>query len=134
VSVPGGNLLGQALRLIKPQSVYYFRNIGRTTSAGGRDVAQYATGVLLRNVSVQAVPMSRYENLGLDFQKRYVSLFAPADITGVARDRSGDRFVWNGAHFDVVKESNWYAQDGWTNIVGVEVPAPPPASQNQVET
>jgi len=131
VSVPGNNLLRQALRLIRPQTVAYFRAVGRTTAPGGRDVTQFAPAETLANVSVQAVPLSRYEMLGLDFQKVYVSLFAPASVTGIARDRAGDEFLWNNQRYAVVMETSWFAQDGWTNTVGVLIGL---GSSSSVET
>lgn len=129
--MPGNNLLRQALRLIRPQTVTYFRAIGRVTAPGGRDVTQFAPAETLANVSVQAVPLSRYEMLGLDFQKVYVSLFATVDVTGIARDRAGDEFLWNNQRYAVVMETQWFVQDGWTNVVAVLVA---PGTTSSVES
>jgi hypothetical protein len=121
MSVPGSNLLRQALKLITPQTVKYFRFQSRTLSPTGRDVSTFETGVDVPQGSVQAVPLSRYEMLGLDRQKRYVTWFVVRAVLGVGRDYSGDQFEWGGKRYDVVGETNWFLQDGWVAVIGVEL-------------
>lgn len=121
MTVPGSNLLRQALTLIKPQTVRYYADAGRTTSATGRDVTAFAPGVTLTECSVQAVPLTRYEAMGLDFQKYYATLFVQANALGVARDRSGDQFEVDGRRFGIVGETPWFARDGWTALLGIAI-------------
>lgn len=118
--IPGSNLLNQALTLIASQPFVYLRNTGRTTTATGQNVAQFAPGVELRG-SVQAIPLYRYEALGLDLTKRYVVVYASVDVLGVSRDRSGDQFTFNGKRYNVTQETPWHFQDGWTGFVGLEI-------------
>jgi hypothetical protein len=119
--IPGSNLLAQALTVIQPQTVRYYRNTGRATNAAGMDVASFAPGVDIPQGSVQAVPLRKYESLGLDFKARYVTWLVCADIVGVERDRSGDQFEWNGRRFNVVGETNWFSQDGWCRLIGQDI-------------
>lgn len=123
MSVPGSNLLAQAMTLIRPQVVRYYRDIGRVTSATGRDVTTRAGGVDVPGGSLQAVPLTRYESMGLDYKKKYVTWFVSLNVVGIDRDRSGDQFAYNGRRYDVVGESNWFQQDGWVGVVGIDVGA-----------
>jgi hypothetical protein len=119
--IPGNNLLKRALRLLGNQTVVYRKNTGRTTSATGRDVPRYARPVTMRTGSVQPVPSARYAELGLDFEKVYVTWYVPADVSGVARDLSGDRIEWNGAVCQCQDETPWFGQDGWKQVTCVKV-------------
>lgn len=120
MSVPGSNLLLAALQLIRPQTVLYYRNTGRTTRPTGLDVATFAPAQPITQCSVQAVPLNRYESMGLDYKRRYVTLFAPKNVIGVERERSGDEFEYAGKRYSVIEgEADWFMQDGWTAVVGI---------------
>jgi hypothetical protein len=119
--IPGSNLLAQALTMIASQAVTYYADAGRATSATGRDVTAFAPGVTINLGSVQAVPRTRYEAMGLDYSKSYVTWFVPRSVLGVARDRSGDQFEWNGRRYDVESVTPWFAQDGWDEILGIDI-------------
>lgn len=121
MTTPGSNLLRKALRAIKPQTVRLYRDVGRVTSATGRDVTQFSEGTDIREGSVQAVPLTRYAAMGLDFKKVYVTWFVAAHALGVDRDRSGDQFEWNNARYSIHSESDWFSQDGWVAVVGVRI-------------
>lgn len=119
--VPGANLLGLALKIIKPQTVRYYQDIGRTTNDVGKDVTIFAAPVDVIGGSVQAVPLERFEQLGLNRQKRYVAWFAPVYAVGVMRGRSGDQFVYGNLRYEVVAEADWFQQDGWVGVVGLMI-------------
>lgn len=121
--IPGSNLLVQALTLVTPQTVRYYADAGRTTNAAGMEVSAFAPGVDVPQSSVQAVPLTKYQALGLDFKSKYVSWLAPVNVVGVDRDRSGDEFEWNGRRYKVAAETNWFAQDGWVRVLGQEIGA-----------
>lgn len=118
--IPGSNLLSQALTMIAPQSVVYFADTGRTVTATRREVTAYAPGVTINAGSVQAVPRTRYQAMGLDYAKSYVTWFVPRSVLGVERDRSGDQFQWNGRRYGVESVTPWFAQDGWVEILGID--------------
>jgi hypothetical protein len=125
MSVPGSNLLRAALRAIRPQSVTLYRFAGRTTSATGRDVSTFSPPVLVTEGSVQAVPRTRYAAMGLDFTRSYVTWFTSASVRGIERDRAPDQFVFGGRLYDVTSVTPWNLQDGWNEVVGVDLgPAP----------
>jgi len=125
--IPGSNLLAAALTLIASQSVRYYRNTGQSPpNVRGQLVGVFEPGVDIGQGSVQAVPLTRYEVLGLDREKHYVSWFVPINALGVGRERSGDQFEYNGRRFDIVNETNWHAQDGWVSVIGVDIGAATP--------
>jgi len=119
--IPGANLLSQALTMIASQSVTYYADTGRTTSATGRDVTVFAPGVAVTLGSVQAVPRTRFQSMGLDYSRSYVTWFVPRSILGVERDRSGDEFEWNGRRYKVEAVTPWFAQDGWVEVLGIDI-------------
>ena len=118
--IPGAKLLAQALTVIASQPVVYYRFTGRDTSATGRDVSAFAPGVTIPLGSVQAVPRTRYESMGLDNSKSYVTWFVMANALGVERDRAGDEFEWNGRRYGIESVTPWFAQDGWNEILGID--------------
>ena len=121
--IPGQNLLKQAMRLIGRQTVVWRRNIGRATSATGRDTPQYAEPVTVDEGSVQPVAAKRYAEMGLDWHKDYVTWYVPADVAGVERGLSGDLIEWNGAAWQCQEETPWFGQDGWKEALCVRVSA-----------
>jgi E217 collar protein gp28 len=121
--VPGSNLLAEALQLIEPQTVRYFQWTDRATSATGRQVSEFAPGVDIEEGSLQAVPLTRYAMLGLDLKKKYTSWFVTVEVVGVDRDRAGDCYEFNGRRYQVVTETNWFTQDGWVCVIGVDIGA-----------
>jgi len=98
MSVPGINLLGLALSAIGQQTVTVYKFLSRATNTAGLDVPTYAAGVPVPG-SVQPVPTSKYEALGLDFERTYVMFYTSYPLISVARDGSGDRFVYGGLHY-----------------------------------
>lgn len=118
--IPGSNLLRQALSMIGSQAVTYYADAGRTTTATGRDVTYFQEGVAVTEGSVQAVPRTRYESLGLDFSRNYVTWFVPQNVIGLGRNVSGDNIEFNGRRYDIETMTNWYAQDGWVECLCVE--------------
>lgn len=121
MTVPGSNLLAQALAMIGPQSITYYQDAGRTTSAAGFDVTAYEEPITVSRASVQAVPLRNYASLGLDFKRKYVNVFACADIIGLDRDRSGDQVGYAGKRYDIEASTPWYGQDGWVEMLCIEV-------------
>jgi hypothetical protein len=117
------SLLAQALTNIRPMTVRYFANTGRTTNSAGKYVSAFAPGADVATGHVQPVPVSRYSSLGLDFAKRYVTWFAPVEAFGTRRDFGGDEFEWNGRRYSVAGETSWTVQDGWGIFTGQDVGA-----------
>ena len=115
-----GNLLNQALSIIPKQKFTYCKYKSNTINDIGIKVTTYETGVEYEG-SVQAIDSKMYQELGLDFSKKYIQIFSSLNIKNVSLEQeTPDKIVWNGKNYLVVNCSNWYVQDGWTNIVAVE--------------
>lgn len=121
MSVPGSNLLNQALSLIAAQPVMLRRFTGRTVNSIGEYVNTWAAGVAIVG-SVQAVPQRMYEQLGLDWNRDYVTLYTSEQVIEVNRDGTGDRLVYGGRHYLCESLTDWYGQDGWNAVIAVHVP------------
>lgn len=119
--VPGANLLNLALKHIRPQRILWQKFTGRTNNARGIDVPTYAAAVEI-SASVQAVPSSLYNSLGLDRQKKHVSIFTTTPLTAVERDGMGDLIEYAGEQYLVLMLTKWAAQDGWSQGVCIEQP------------
>jgi hypothetical protein len=120
MTVPGSNLLAQALRAIKPVQIQYFKFQGRTLNASKQWMPTYAAGVPIW-ASVQAVPRNTYAQYGLDFQRDYIKIFAQEDVVDLDRDSSGDQFIYNYDLFQLESENRWFLQDGWASCLAVKV-------------
>ena len=122
--IPGSDLLSQALGLIASQTVTFYAWLSRYTNSVGKDVDEFAEGVDITFGSVQAVPANRYEQLGLDRKRSYVTWFVPAvSVEGLRRNRNSDQFVYAGRRYSITSETPWAAQDGWREIVGMDIGA-----------
>jgi hypothetical protein len=121
---PGSNLFLRAIRLIKPTTVQYLKFSGRTQNAARQWVAAFETAVPIQ-ASVQAVARSSYTDMGLDFQKNYIKIFAAANLVNIKRDSSGDRFIYNGMLYQIEDQNTWFLLDGWASCIAVEVGVAP---------
>lgn len=116
--VPGGNLLNLAMTVIQKQTFVYKAYASRTASAIGQWVTTYASNVTVQG-SVQPVPRTLYEQMGLDLQKSYWTFFVPRGIIDVTRDTAGDQFVYNSQTFQVISTTPWSSLDGWDEALCV---------------
>ena len=119
--IPGRNNLALAMRLITPQTVELFRFNAHVTTPDGTRVAQFHPPVPVVGGSVQPVTANSYQRLGLDFAKRYVHWWAPVSAVVVRRGQSADEFEWNSRRYRLVNEASWVEQDGWVQVMGVEI-------------
>lgn len=114
------NLLNQALTLIPKQKFTFCKYQGQTVNKLGIKQDVYAAGIEFEG-SVQAVEQAMYEKLGLQWSKKYIQIYSSLDIRNTDNDQvSPDKIIWNGKEYLVTKVTNWYLQDGWTNIIAVE--------------
>jgi hypothetical protein len=116
------NLLALAHRVIPPHSVTWERVTGRAENAAGYTVSTYAAPVPIA-ADVQPVPRTKYESLGLDFAREYVTVYTRAGVVTVGRDESGDRITYGGKTYVCESGTDWQARSGWQAIVAVKVPA-----------
>jgi hypothetical protein len=124
MTTPGSNILMEAFGSIDPVQFSYMPFVSRTLNAARQWVSTYGTPAPVWG-SVQAVPRSKYVELGLEFQKDYIKILAPLNAIDLARDTSGDQFVWNNCLYQMCDDTNWYAMDGWARCIGTKIgPAP----------
>ncbi len=117
---PGANVLSLALSVIGKQCIKYYRFIGRETNEIGIDINHYAPPETLY-ASVQAVDRNMYPYLGLDFQKRYIRVYACAQLQDLARDRSSDQIEFNKQRYQLLSDADWYYIDGWDGALCVQI-------------
>ncbi len=125
MSTPGSNLFSQAIRVIKPSQIQYLQAIGRTKNAARQWITTYAAALTI-TASVQAVKRTKYQSMGLDFQKNYIKIFSRSNVVSLNRDNGVDRFIINGTTYQVDDNNNWFLQDGWTSCLAVELPTGTP--------
>lgn len=114
------NLLNQALTLIPKQTFTYCKYQGQTVNELGIKQDVYDTGIEFQG-SVQAIEQAMYEKLGLQWSKKYIQIYSSLDIRNTDNQQvSPDKIIWHGKEYIVTKVTNWYLQDGWTNIIAVE--------------
>lgn len=116
----GNNLLKRTLKLVGTQAADYYRNTGRTTNTIGLDVAAFDLPVVIQ-VSIQPVPRTVYQQLGLDLQRNYVTVYTTQNVLDLQRDFSGDQVRFAGKVYQLVSSTNWQAVDGWQSVLCVEV-------------
>lgn len=121
MATPGSNILKTALRVIASQQIQYLAFVSRTNQANGILLPVYAPAITLRG-SIQPVPRSIMERLGLDFQKHYQNIFVPNNIVDVRRDVTSDQFKFQGMTFQALSLTKWIGVDGWNECLVVEVP------------
>lgn len=121
MTTPGSNLFSQAIRVIKPSQIQYLQAIGRTKNAARQWISAYAAAVTI-TASVQAVKRSKYQFMGLDFQKNYIKIFSRSNVVSLNRDNGVDRFIINGTTYQIDDNNNWFLQDGWTSCLAIELP------------
>ncbi len=118
--VPGQNILNMALSVISKQTFMYMAYMGRTTAANGTLVSSYAESVSVQG-SFQPVPRRLFQNLSLDMQSNYAWFYVPQGILDVARNVSGDQFIFNGKRWQAESKTAWDMVDGWDAVLCVEV-------------
>lgn len=124
--VPGSDLLSLAFRVVAPLQkgaarlrVYQ----GRATNAAGFDVPAYADSVSMPDgTQVQPIPRNRYQEMGLDYAKDYITVYTTASCACTDRDNNGDLIDWDGRLWLCASKTAWRSIDGWERVVCVEVP------------
>lgn len=120
MSVPGANLLALALTVQTPQEVGFRQWVANTTNAVGKDVPSYAEQVSVWG-SFQPMSRERVEFFGLEAGKSYAVFYATGAFQAVQRNGAPDRFAYAGRLYEVVDNTDWSAQDGWSGLLLVDV-------------
>ncbi len=114
------NLLNMAISVVGSQQFTYLQYSSRITNAVGQDVSSYRPPVAMHG-QVQPVPRNLYEQYGLDLQRNYLTFYISKDILDIQRSVSGDQMQFNGKTFNCLSEVDWFAINGWTGVLAVEV-------------
>jgi hypothetical protein len=94
--------------------------LSRTADDIGILTSTYATAVTIK-ASIQAVNRSVYEANGLDFNKKYVTIFSQTSFTDIDRDISSDKVTYGGETYQLLNRADWQGYDGWNYIMGVRI-------------
>lgn len=117
---PGADLLSIALTVINPQEVLYRRFLGQELNEARIKVDKWEVPFTIFG-SVQRVKRDKYAELGLDFSRRYVTLYASLDIKDIHRENNGDQFNFGDRTYQVVSDGNWFLMDGWASCIAVDI-------------
>jgi hypothetical protein len=118
---PGANILALANKVIAAQQMQYRPFVSRELNEAGIYVTTWAAPALVMG-NIQPIQRSRYEVMGLDFQKNYVNIYIQKHVIDIAREVSGDQFWYAGRLYAAESRTAWLAQDGWDAVLCVEVP------------
>ena len=115
------NLLSQALSII-PQSSFQVQNFtGSTINNLGIRVPVWSTAENAFGI-VQAVKNSTYQQLGLEFGKKYIAVWSNTDLKGLDDQGVSDQVIYNGKTFNVVNSAaDWKTYNGWNAAICAEV-------------
>lgn len=116
MSIPGSDILLDALTVIASQYVTYYKAVNRDLNPVGQDVTFYAPPATIFG-SFQPVPRSMYTAYGLDFNKTYYTFYTPMDLMDIQRNVSNDKIVFNGKTFQCEASNDWFAIDGWVGML-----------------
>lgn len=114
VAMAATNILG----CNKTFEFYKFK--GSTLDEFGRDIPEYFTPVVYTG-SIQAVPNKLYEQLGLELDKNYKTVFCPQLMQSLAEQTQSDIIVYDNKKFQIIENKNWFNQNGYTKILMVEI-------------
>jgi hypothetical protein len=120
MNIPGANIYKYATQVLATTPISYYAANPRSTNDVGQYVVTYATAVTIRG-SLQPVPKTAYQQLGLDFQRSYYYFYTPTNVKEFARDVSGDQFVYNSQRFQVLSATDWLTIDGWKSVLAVMI-------------
>jgi len=126
MSVPGSNLLAQALTALGKQAVDWRAYQGKTTRADGQQVATFAAPVTLYG-SWQAVTSADKAAYGLTLSMDYAVFYASNLFQNAVRDEAPDQFTYAGRRWSVIARTGWFVMDGWDSVLVIDIgPEPAP--------
>lgn len=102
------------------QQFEFYQFQGSTLDDLGRDIPQYSNPINLKG-SIQAVPNKMYEQLGLDLEKNYITVFCPQLIQSLAQNSQPDKIIWNNRTFEAIETKDWTNLNGYTKALFVEI-------------
>lgn len=102
------------------KSFIFLKYKGTTIDMMGRDVPEFAEPIT-HTGSIQPVSNKMYEQMGLDLDKNYKTVFCSALMQSIAENIQPDRIIYDGRTFELVENKNWYETNGYTKVLMVEL-------------
>lgn len=102
------------------KSFEFYKFKGSTLDEFGRDIPEYFAPVTYTG-SIQAVPNKLYEQLGLQLDKNYKTVFCPQLMQSLAEQTQSDIIVYDNKKFQIIENKNWFNQNGYIKILMVEI-------------
>ncbi len=122
MTIPGFNLYAMATRLIGKEEYTHFAEAARTTDDRGIQTTTFAAGVTLFD-SIQPVPRTLYESLGLDLSRYYVMIYTDNPLLVVERGTGGDQIEYQSERYQLLSNTDWRPQDGWRGVLAIRLNA-----------
>jgi|SRR5271154_2198455 len=115
MSVPGSNILTDALSVIASEAVTYYQYLDGPLNSVGQNVTAYDSPITIYG-SFQPIPKNEYQELGLDFNKSYFNLYTSNNVLDLERDVSGDQIEFKGIRYQCEALTEWFQIDGWVAV------------------
>jgi len=113
------NVLSMALSIIPRVPFMLKRFSSRTRSDIGLIVPTYSDPVEVWGI-VQAVDNSAYQQLGLEFGKNYISVWAEIAMQGIDKQEVADQIIYDSKTFNIITSTDWINYNGWSSVIAVE--------------
>ena len=121
MKLPGvGNLLSMAQRLVGPDPLQLRRYVGTAPDGAGIKLPVYDQPFDIQG-NAQPVDRKVYQDLGLDLQKDYITVYTSATLRDLKRDKAPDQVLWAGQSWTVESNKDWKDQNGWAGSLCVAV-------------
>jgi hypothetical protein len=117
--LPGGyNLLALATQAIGFSSAILTRWKGNVAGDDGILAPTYYAGMTI-TASIQPTPRTLYQQLGLDLQKDYLTVYTSSEIQvrDIERNTSSDLLDFDGKRYQAESHTPWTSQNGWRGTV-----------------
>lgn len=134
------NIHRLATRLIPRTPIRYRKGIGVTISEAGLSKPNYGEWInttasvqpgIISSFGGKNVGEKVYEDMGLDFSRRYYTVWADGcNLHTVANQEVPDQVELYGKIFNVIHCSDWEEWDGWQRVYCVEVINDEPEEQD----
>ena len=115
-----GNLIRRALRNIPKTTIQWYKFKGKAINEIGIEVNTYEPSVEISQASCQPIENREYEALKLNLQKKYIRVFATADINVFESAGSPDKIEYDNHKYTVVSNQRWSPYDGWNELICVQ--------------
>jgi len=114
------NLHGLAKKIIPQYSYSYQKYQSHEVDDEGIDQPVFSYGIG-GSGSVQVVPMTQYQSLGLNNKKSYIMIYTDDDLRGGKANKYGDRVNFNDSEYEVMDENDWKSISDWTGVMCVKL-------------